>query len=80
MATPFRTYRIWQDGAHWRWEVSEDCRVMGHGYEKTSVEARARAMIFALSVEPTARDGSLRRSVGDQRGSLFFPGRTRWPL
>lgn len=49
MANPLRTYRVWRDGRDWRWQIIDAGQVIAHGYEATSVKARAQAMLFALS-------------------------------
>jgi len=48
MRTPFLFYRVFQEGADWRWEIIENFQIVAYGYEKTSVAARVQAMIFAL--------------------------------
>jgi len=57
MLHSFRIYRIWRDGSHWRWEVLDRGQLRAYGYERTSAQARAQAMLFAFSIGTAEASG-----------------------
>ena len=48
MSGPILSYCVRPDGTTWRWEVFAGNKVIGSGFESTSVAARVRAFLFVL--------------------------------
>ena len=57
MADQELDYRLWRDGAVWRWQMLRGRDVLSSGAQETSVAARVAAFRFCLKFEQDKKKG-----------------------